>query len=130
VLLIVYGVQEPAARPETARRRFPMQRAELARLGVGFWWIVGIATLLTLARFSEAFLLLAAQHVGMAVALIPAVLVMMNITYAASAYPFGRLADRMSRQTLLAMGIMFLIAADVVLATAEGVGQVLLTGMR
>jgi len=121
----VYGVQEPAAAPEGRRRQFPIWRADLARLGVAFWWLVGIATLVTLARFSEAFLLLAAQHVGMAVALIPGVLVLMNIAYAASAYPFGRLADRMSRGALLAMGIIFLIAADIVLATAAEVWQVM-----
>jgi MFS family permease len=126
VLLIVYGVQEPVAQPGGERRRFPVKRAELVRLGVEFWWLVGIATLLTLSRFSEAFLLLAAQHVGMAVTLIPTILVLMNITYAASAYPFGRLADRVSRPTLLAMGIIFLITADIVLATAQGVWQVML----
>ena len=126
VLVIVYGVHEPAALREGGRRGFPIHRAALARLGVVFWWLVGIATLLTLARFSEAFLLLAAQHVGMAVALIPGVLVLMNIAYAASAYPFGRLADRMNRRTLLALGIVFLIVADIVLARAEGVWQVML----
>ena len=108
VLLIVYGVREPTALHQRERRRFPVRGAELARLGVEYWWLVGIATVLTLARFSEAFLLLAAQHAGMALSLIPAVLVLMNITYAASAYPVGRLADRMSRHNLLLMGIIFL----------------------
>ena len=125
VLLILYGVHEPAAPGEGERRQFPVRRAELARLGVEYWWLVGIATVLTLARFSEAFLLLAAQHAGMALALIPAVLVLMNIAYAASAYPFGRLADRRSRPNLLMMGISFLIAADIVLATAGSVWQVM-----
>ena len=124
VLLIVYGVREPTALHQRERRRFPVRGAELARLGVEYWWLVGIATVLTLARFSEAFLLLAAQHAGMALSLIPAVLVLMNITYAASAYPVGRLADRMSRHNLLLMGIIFLIAADIVLATAGSVWQV------
>ena len=125
VLLILYGVHEPAAPGEGERRQFPVRRAELARLGVEYWWLVGIATVLTAARFSEAFLLLAAQHAGMALALIPAVLVLMNIAYAASAYPFGRLADRRSRPNLLMMGISFLIAADIVLATAGSVWQVM-----
>ena len=125
VLLILYGVHEPAAPGEGERRQFPVRRAELARLGVEYWWLVGIATVLTLARFSEAFLLLAAQHAGMALALIPAVLVLMNIAYAASAYPFGRLADRKSRPNLLVMGIIFLITADIVLATAGSVWQVM-----
>jgi MFS family permease len=125
VLLIVYGVQEPAAPREGERRRFPVRRSELARLGAEYWWLVGIAAVLTLARFSEAFLLLAAQHAGMAIALIPGILVIMNIMYAASAYPFGRLADHMSRANLLVMGIIFLVAADIVLATAGSVWQVM-----
>jgi len=125
VLLIIYGVREPTAPGEGERRRFPVRRAELARLGVEYWWLVGIATVLTLGRFSEAFLLLAAQHAGMALAIIPAVLVLMNITYTAAAYPVGRLADRMSRYNLLVVGIIFLIAADIVLATAGSVWQVM-----
>jgi MFS family permease len=118
VLLIVYGVHEPDALPRMERRPFPIQQSELGRLDSAYWWLVGIATILTLGRFSEAFLLLAAQHVGLAVALVPGVLVMMNIVYAASAYPFGRLSDAVSRRVLLAFGAIFLIAADMVLATA------------
>lgn len=118
VLLILYGVQEPNAPPRSERRPFSIQRSELRRLDLAYWVLVGIATVLTLGRFSEAFLLLAAQQVGLTVALIPGVLVTMNIVYAAGAYPFGRLSDTMSRRMLLALGAVFLIAADIVLAMA------------
>jgi MFS family permease len=124
VCIVMYGVAEPVMPRAGEKRRFPIRRDELARLNIGFWWLVGVATILTLARFSEAFLLLAAQHAGMAVALVPAVLVAMNIVYAASAYPLGRLADRLSRSALFAVGVGFLIAADIVLATAGTVWQV------
>ncbi len=128
IFLIVFGVREPEATSSSQeRRRFPIQRAQLARLSVGFWWLVGIAMALTLARFSEAFLLLAAEHVGVAVALIPGVLVTMNVVYAATAYPFGRLSDTVSRPTLLILGVGFLIAADLVLATS-GTGWQVLAG--
>jgi len=123
VLLIVYGVQEPETPRSGELRRFPIRRAEMSRLNAGFWSLVGLATILTLARFSEAFLLLDAQHVGLAVALVPGVLVIMNLVYAASAYPFGRLSDRMSRRTLLMLGIGFLIAANLVLSIAGTVWQ-------
>jgi MFS family permease len=125
VLLIVFGVREPTTPYEGKPRRFALQPTEFARLGVEYWWVLGIAAALTLARFSEAFLLLAGQHAGMAIALVPGILVVMNITYAASAYPFGLLADRMSRRTLLMTGIIFLILADIVLAAAGSVWQVL-----
>jgi MFS family permease len=124
VLLILYGVQEPVLPRATERRPFPIQPSELRRLDLAYWWLVGIATILTLGRFSEAFLLLAAEHVGLAVALIPSVLVTMNVIYAASAYPFGRLSDAVSRRMLLAFGAIFLIAADSMLATAGAPWQV------
>jgi MFS family permease len=124
VLVVVYGVQEPAHPLADTRRRFPIRFAELARLNLDFRWIVGIATILTLARFSEAFLLLAGQHAGRAIALVPGILVIMNIVYAATSYPFGRLADGMSRRVLLVIGIAILIMADLVLATASTVWQV------
>jgi len=91
----------------------------LRRLDGAYWWLVGIATTLTFGRFSEAFLLLAAEHVGLAIALIPGVFVVMNVVYAASAYPFGRLSDVVSRRLLLAFGVGFLIVADIILATAS-----------
>lgn len=124
VLLVLYGVQEPGAPRPVERRPFPIQRSELGRLDGAYWWLLGVATVLTLGRFSEAFLLLAAQDVGLAVALIPGVFVTMNVVYAASAYPFGRMADLVSRRMLLGLGVVFLIAADIVLATAGTVWQV------
>ena len=124
VLLIMYGVQEPDLPRATERRPFPIQPSELRRLDLAYWWLVGIATVLTLGRFSEAFLLLAADSVGLAVALIPGVLVMMNVVYAASAYPVGRLSDAVSRRMLLAFGAIFLIGADMVLAAAATPWQV------
>lgn len=124
VLVVVYGVQEPDVPTGDEARRFPIRRGELARLDADFWWFVAVAAVLTLARFSEAFLLLAAQHAGMAVALIPLILVTMNVFYAASAYPFGRLADHVSRRTLLLLGIAFLVVADLVLAMAGSIALV------
>lgn len=121
VLIVAFGVSEPAPAAARERRRFPIRRSELARLDRDFWWLVGVASVLTLARFSEAFLLLAAQHAGLALALVPAILVTMNLVYAASAYPFGKLADRVSRQGLLLFGIAVLIAADIVLAAGGGI---------
>ena len=121
VLLVVYGVEEPSMPTAGARRRFPIRRAELARLAGDFWWLVGVATVLTLARFSEAFLLLSGQHAGMEITFVPMILVAMNLVYAASAYPFGRLADAVSRRGLLLFGIAALVAADLVLAISGSV---------
>ncbi len=124
VLLLVVGVREPE-RPRGARRVNPIRRENLLRLTADYWWVVGIGAVFALARFSEAFLVLRAEQGGIAVALVPLVMVAMNVVYAASAYPFGRLSDRVNRKTLLAGGLIVLIAADLILANDDHWGSVL-----
>lgn len=117
VLVLLLGVREPQA-PATGRRSNPLTRANLARMGANYWWVVAIGASFTLARFSEAFLVLRAEQAGIAIALVPLVMVAMNIVYAASAYPFGKLSDSVSHTALLAAGLLMLLAADVLLALA------------
>jgi len=118
VALLLWGVQEPD-RPVGTPRRNPIRRDQLKRLGSAYWWVVGVGAALTLARFSEAFLVLRAQQSGVAMALVPLVMVAMNGVYAASAYPFGKLSDRVSHTWLLAGGLLVLLAADLVLASSS-----------
>lgn len=122
VLLLWHGVQEPA-RPAVPAQppRSPISRGELARLPPAYWWVVGVGAVFTLARFSEAFLVLRAYQQGIPAAWVPLVMVAMNAVYAASAYPVGKLSDRMHRRPLLAVGLLLLIAADIVLADAGDV---------
>ena len=116
--LILFAVHEPA-RPGGLRKvRSPLSRAELSQLGSPYWWVVGIATVFALARFSEAFLILRAQAIGLPLAMIPLVLVVMNVVYALAAYPAGVLSDRFNRMTMLMTGFGILIAADIVLAVS------------
>jgi MFS family permease len=117
VLLLVVGVHEPRVEDRPARVN-PISRANLKRLSPAYWWVVGIGAVFTLARFSEAFLVLRAQQTGVAVALVPLVMVAMNAVYAASAYPFGKLSDRMSHTRLLLAGLAVLVVADAVLAAS------------
>jgi MFS family permease len=119
--LIMFAVREPRRPPELRKVSAPLSKAELGRLGTAYWWVVIIATVFTLARFSEAFLILRAQSVGLPLALVPAVLVVMNIVYALAAYPAGVLSDRGDRVTVLIGGFLLLVAADVALAFASGV---------
>jgi len=116
VLLLSFGIHEPAPR-EISGRKNPIRWDNLARLRSAYWWVVGIGAIFTLARFSEAFLVLRAQQGGIPVALVPLVIVAMNLTYAISAYPFGKLSDQMSHMSLLTFGLLVLIAADLVLAS-------------
>jgi len=126
VLLIVFGVDEPESTRRAKQGRLPISRENLRRLPAHFWWIVAFAAMLTLARFSEAFLLLRAQQLGLAVTWVPMILIVMNLVYAASAYPFGKLSDNGNRSKLLAWGIVFLILADLVLAAAGNIRLVVL----
>ncbi len=123
--LIVFAVRD-APRTAAARVRLPLSRAALARLPPAYWWIVGLAAVFTLARFSEAFLVLRAQEAGLRLLLIPLVLVLLNAVYALSSYPAGVLADRCNRGTLLALGCAVLVAADLALALVDGLPGVAL----
>ena len=115
VLLLVAGIREPAL-PVGARRTNPIRRDNLRRLGRDYWWVVAIGAVFTLARFSEAFLVLRAHDGGLPLAWTPLVLIVMSVVYSAGAYPFGKLSDRVSQRALLAWGLLALIAADLLLA--------------
>lgn len=124
--LLLFAVHEPA-RPAGLRKvRFPLSLPELKRLGSAFWLVVAVTTVFTLARFSEAFLVLRAQGTGLPLVLIPLVLVVMNFVYALAAYPAGVLSDRYNRLTVLIIGMALLIVADLVLAFAPGLAGVAL----
>ena len=115
VALLLVGVKEPAPAVQAPRRN-PISRVNLGRLSASYWRVVVIGAVFTLARFSEAFLLLRALQGGLPVSYTPLVLVAMNAVYALAAYPFGRLSDRVSHTALLAAGLAVLICADLLLA--------------
>jgi len=118
VALLVVGVRDPPRAPQEHREK-PIHWRNVGRLSRAYWWVVGVGTAFSLARFSEAFLVLRAQQAGLPLAGVPLVLVAMNLVYAVSAYPFGRLADAVSHGRLLRVGLTALIAADCVLAWGE-----------
>jgi MFS family permease len=115
VVVLVFFVKEPPGAVA------PLPRLSLnlfARLGKACWLVIAIGAVLTLARFSEAFLVLRAQSLGLALAMVPIVLVVMNVAYTATAYPAGVAADRGHRKALLVSGLIALIASDLVIASA------------
>jgi MFS family permease len=116
--LLFFGLQEPQGHAGMARTN-PIRKAALRRMGSAYWWVVALGAVFMLARFSEAFLVLRAQQSGIPVALVPLVMVAMNLLYAATAYPFGKLADRLSHHKLLAWGLAVLVVADIALAGAS-----------
>ncbi|HKR46666.1 MAG TPA: MFS transporter [Paraburkholderia sp.] len=124
--LIVFGIEEPAHEHETRSFRSPLRWEALREFPGRYWFVVVIGATFTLARFSEAFLVLRAQQTGIDIAWIPGVMVVMSLAYALSAYPAGALSDRTDRRVLLALGIVTLIAADLVLGASASIVTVLI----
>jgi predicted MFS family arabinose efflux permease len=120
VAVLVFCVREPKLPTQERPRKLPLRRSDLVGLGTAYWWVVGIGLVFTLARFSEAFLILRAESAGLPPMWAPAVLVVMGLAYALSAYPAGVLSDRIRRLDLLLVGLALLIAADLVLALVPG----------
>ena len=124
VAILIFGVKEPESGPAAGRIRSPIRLAEVLRADAAYWWLVLVSAVLGLARFSEAFLILRAEDVGLAIKFVPLVMVVMNIVYALSAYPAGALSDRMDRRGIIGIGCAALIVADVILALASGIWAV------
>ncbi len=125
VAIIVFAVREPDRPAHMRAVRAPLSRRELARLSRVYWMIVGVTAIFTLARFSEAFLLLRAQSVGLPLAIVPMVMVVMNVVYTLSAWPAGVLSDRIGRYGLVTVGFALLVLADLALAIGDGVALVM-----
>jgi MFS family permease len=117
IVVLLFGIKESIPR-KIPPRPLRLRRADLALFGVPFWWAIAIASLLSLARFSPAFLVLKAHSIGIDVALVPIMLILMHLVYAAAAYPFGVLADHIDRRLQLVMGAAVLVGADLILANA------------
>lgn len=123
--LMMFGVDEPA-RKEPPAPKPRLHWSDVKRFSAAFWAVVAVAGVLTLARFSEAFLVLRAQNLGLPIALVPTVMVVMNVAYALAAYPAGALSDSLGRNGMLVLGIVFLIIADIVLALGAAIPMMML----
>ncbi len=126
VVTLFYGVREPATHVAHSADKPSLSRRDLASLSRDYWATVTLGAVVALAGFSEAFLVLRAQNTGLELTLTPLVLIVMNVIYALSSYPVGRLSDRIGRHRLLVAGLLVLILADIVLASASGVAIALL----
>ena len=124
VLLLIFFVKEPERTASRSKPVNPIRWSTLSTLGSAYWFVVGAGAVFTLARFSEAFLILRAQQLGLPDTYAPLVLVVMNLVFALTAFPFGRLADRMSHRRLLAYGLAVLVVADLILANATSLAAV------
>jgi MFS family permease len=120
VTLLMLYVREPENPGVSRQAKAPLSLSDARRLSVGYWMVVLLGALFTLARFSEAFLILRAEDVGLALGYVPMVMVVMNLLYAGVAYPAGAAADRLHPRTMLIAGLALLVAADLIFAVATG----------
>lgn len=118
IALLGFGLKEPRT-AVVQKRTNPLRRENLKKLSAAYWWVVAIGSIFTLARFSEAFLVLRAQQMAIPLFAIPLVMVAMNLVYSLTAYPFGKLSDSMSHSKMLQWGLLVLIAVDIVLALSS-----------
>ena len=121
VALLITAVREPDPSAVVAFAKSPNRLAfvDAKRLSRRFWRVVALGAVFTLARFSEAFLILRVADLGLAIGYVPVIMIVMNVAYAAVAYPAGIAADRLAARTLLIIGLGLLIAADLILAIAQ-----------
>ena len=126
VAILVLFVQEPAPKKTHQTRRVPIKAREVGALGRLYWFVVAAGAAFTLARFSEAFLVIRAYDAGLILALAPAVIAVMSLVFAVSAYPAGRFQDRFGARPLLVAGLIALIAADLLLAFGDGLFAIFL----
>lgn len=118
VAVLVFGVHDADHRRNNSAQRNSVTFRAAAQLPSRYWFIVLLGAVCTMARFSEAFLVLRAQDVGLSLGYVPLVLIAMNVVYTVTAYPSGVAADRLNQRTLLIVGLVMLVTADVVLAAA------------
>lgn len=119
IIVLLITVKELPFNHDEGQRSLPIRRSDITALPTAFWWVIAISSLLSLARFSQAFLVLKAHDIGMDAAFVPMVLVVMYLLFSVAAYPFGVLADHFDRRLQLGIGTVILIGADVVLANTS-----------
>ena len=119
IVVLLLTVKELPLNLDESQRWHPVHRSDITALPAAFWWVIAIASLLSLARFSQAFLVLKAYDIGVDAAFVPMVLVVMHLVFSMAAYPFGILADHLDRRLQLGIGTAVLISADLVLANAS-----------
>ncbi len=124
IAVILIGIREPEHVQAQKGFRSPLHWRALRTFPARYWFVVVIGATFTLARFSEAFLVLRAQQTGLDIAWIPGVMVAMSLAYSLSAFPVGKLSDRLDRRILLMWGLVLLIGADLLLGVGTSIGTV------
>lgn len=115
--ILVFGVKEKEKNKEdSVNQRIHLN--DLKKFSIPFWFVVGVGVLFQLARFSEAFLILRVKDFGLDLSLVPLVLIVMNIVYSLSAYPFGFMSDFVQREWFLIGGLIVLCLSDFILGMA------------
>jgi len=114
--LILFGVEDNVT-PTVNTKHIAWKDLKIV-ITPAFVQLVILGTLFSLARFSNAFIVLRAADIGIEHAWIPMTVVLMNIAFSLSSYPFGKLADKLNPMKLLALGMVLLALANLLFAYA------------
>lgn len=117
VLVLIFGVTEPEKNSLQIQhpKEWVLYWYKIRHLNKAFWYLLFIGGVLALARFSEAFLILKANSVGVSLAWLPSIMIVMNIAFASSSFPAGALSDVIGRQAILSSSILLLFMAEIIL---------------
>jgi MFS family permease len=118
VIVLWVGVREPKVQAAAGVKSRSVN-LNVRAMPASFWVVCTVASVFMLSRFSEAFLVLVGTRAGLTPAFAPIALVAMNLAYLLSAYPVGKLSDRMEKPQLLVFGCAILAIANFTLAFAS-----------
>ena len=122
IVVLIFGVKESTLKKNISRKKSYFLFENFLKITPVIWLFFLTVFILNLGHFSEAFLLLRSQEIGLKVSFIPVVFVVMNVAYAIVAVPFGHLADRGGFFILIVCGFLILVLADIILALTNSVG--------
>ncbi|EIJ32925.1 MFS transporter [Thiothrix nivea] len=126
--LILWGVREPDGIGEgNSKPRLHWRDAR--KLPFTYWLLLVLTGVVTLARMTDALLVLRAQENGLQLVWIPLVLVVYSAVYAVSVWPVGVLAERIGQRGLLLVGMACLAISQWSLAEAATTGALFWLGI-
>lgn len=117
--LILFVKDSPIAVTGTAAPKFKEYLFYMQEMTVDYWKVILVAFIFMLSNYSGAFMILKAHAAGYEEHETIIVMIMQNLFAMISAFPVGRLSDRLDRRYFLGFGFLLTIASNLVFAFAN-----------
>ena len=127
-IILTFFIKQPPFKKEAAngKQKQTWKISEIKELPREYWQTLLFCILLFGAYFSEFFITLHLKETGIALTWLPLIVVSMSVVQAFSAFPFGKLSDKMSRRQLLTFGVCLLILVDIIFAFSRSLPMLFL----